>query len=283
MSKIRYSEYFLSIQGEGRFVGVPSVFLRLYGCNFECPGFGQQKGNLIPRDEMPWKKLDVSQYKSIDELPIMPIGCDSSASWAKEYMHLTKFKESIEIANLLKHTCPGEDWIHPGSDLDTHLVITGGEPLLWQKQLPDLLEECRKNGLENLTFETNATQKLAPKFYDYLVDLSHDVHITWSCSPKLTISGEKWEDAIKPANWSHYKSIPNSHLYLKFVVGDEDDIDEVDEATADFFGDVYLMPVGGTEESLALTSRRVCDLALERGYRYSPRLHVDLFGNCWGT
>ena len=44
---------FYSIQGEGRWVGVPSVFLRLFGCNFECAGFGQPRGKpLIPRDEM---------------------------------------------------------------------------------------------------------------------------------------------------------------------------------------------------------------------------------------
>ena len=54
MTKLRYSEMFYSIQGEGRWVGIPSVFLRLFGCNFECAGFGQERGKpLIPRDEMP--------------------------------------------------------------------------------------------------------------------------------------------------------------------------------------------------------------------------------------
>ena len=51
--KLRYSEAFYSVQGEGRFVGVPSIFLRTFGCNFECAGFGQPKGNLIPVTEMP--------------------------------------------------------------------------------------------------------------------------------------------------------------------------------------------------------------------------------------
>jgi len=110
VKKLRHSEMFYSIQGEGRFVGTPSVFLRLYGCNFECPGFGQPRGQLIPRDEMPWKKLDVSQYKSIEELPVMKIGCDSSASWAKEYMHLSTFEEADIIAEKLIDLCPDKKW-----------------------------------------------------------------------------------------------------------------------------------------------------------------------------
>ena len=44
MHKIKVSELFYSIQGEGRYMGVPSVFLRTFGCNFECSGFGMEKG-----------------------------------------------------------------------------------------------------------------------------------------------------------------------------------------------------------------------------------------------
>ena len=44
MAKIKVSEVFYSLQGEGRFVGVPSVFLRTYGCNFTCAGFGCKPG-----------------------------------------------------------------------------------------------------------------------------------------------------------------------------------------------------------------------------------------------
>ena len=43
-SKIKVSELFYSIQGEGRYMGVPSVFLRTFGCNFTCSGFGMPKG-----------------------------------------------------------------------------------------------------------------------------------------------------------------------------------------------------------------------------------------------
>ena len=72
MGKLRYSEVFYSVQGEGRFVGVPSVFLRVFGCNFECAGFGQERGKLIATDQMPYftdPKADKNHpeaYKSIE-------------------------------------------------------------------------------------------------------------------------------------------------------------------------------------------------------------------------
>ena len=46
MSKIKIAELFYSIQGEGRYMGVPSVFLRTFGCNFKCAGFGMPRGRL---------------------------------------------------------------------------------------------------------------------------------------------------------------------------------------------------------------------------------------------
>ena len=61
MSKIKVSEIFYSLQGEGRFVGVPSVFLRTYGCNFKCAGFGCKPGELSTEADEVAKKVD--QYK----------------------------------------------------------------------------------------------------------------------------------------------------------------------------------------------------------------------------
>ena len=289
VKKLRHSEMFYSIQGEGRFVGTPSVFLRLYGCNFECPGFGQPRGQLIPRDEMPWKNLDVSQYKSIEELPVMKIGCDSSASWAKEYMHLSTFEEADIIAEKLTNLCPDKKWFYEENYQDIHLVITGGEPMMWQKQLPDLLGHESLRHIKNITFETNSTFALTDKFHLWLHEFSlKDHHITWSCSPKLSISGELGFKAIKPENWRQYKKVQNSHLYLKFVVQDEQDIEEIKQIEYVYdrwedYHDIYLMPCGGTAEMLENTKFNVAEMAMKHGFKYSPRLHVDLFGNKWGT
>ena len=283
MKKLRYSEMFYSIQGEGKFVGIPSVFLRLFGCNFECAGFGQERGKpLIPRDEMPWKQLDLSNYKFVEDLPVMHIGCDSSASWAKEYMHLSTFEEASIIADKLLALTPNNSWDNDGQDI--HLILTGGEPLMWQKQLPDLLNAPALKGLKNITFETNSTFPLTDEFYQCLMRKS-SLDVTWSCSPKLSISGEAYEEAIKPDNWDQYSSVAHSDLYLKFVVQDEEDLQEIQDIKNTYLFDynIYLMPCGGTSEMLANTKLNIAELAMERGWKYSPRLHVDLFGNRWGT
>ena len=54
-------------------------------------------------------------------------------------------------------------------------------------------------------------------------------------------------------------------------------------ADAGVEADIYLMAVGATVEGQEKTAKQVADMALNNGYKYSPRLHVDLFGNKWGT
>ena len=156
--KLRYSEAFYSVQGEGRFVGVPSVFLRVFGCNFECAGFGQERGKMIASDKMPYftdpkaDKEHPDAYKSIEELPVTPIGCDSSASWSKKYKHLQLTRSADEVFDHITSLIPNGTFTRQHGE-DIHLVITGGEPLLgWQRVWPALLNMCREAGLINVTF-----------------------------------------------------------------------------------------------------------------------------------
>ena len=141
--------------------------------------------------------------------------------------------------------------------------------------------------LKNVTFETNTTQHLHEEFRDYLNNQTR-FKVTWSCSPKLSVSGERWEDAINPEIALEYSRINNSDTYLKFVVADQTDVDEVERAVAEFRSaglecPVYLMPVGGRTEGYDLTVQQVARLAMEKGWRFTPRLHITLFGNAWGT
>ena len=293
MGKLRYSEVFYSVQGEGRFVGVPSVFLRVFGCNFECAGFGQERGKLIATDQMPYftdPKADKNHpeaYKSIEELPVTPIGCDSSASWAMKYKHLQLTETIEQVQQRIIDLLPNGQY---DEREDIHLVITGGEPLLgWQRVWPELLELGRSIGLKNITFETNGTQNLQEQFIEYLNGDGKDIHVTWSTSPKLSLSGEKNEDALKPDVLVDMNKVTNSHLYNKFVVRDINDFEEVDTFVNAYkeagvkLDAVYCMPEGATLEQQTLTAKGVAEACMETGYKFSPRLHIDLFGNAWGT
>ena len=282
MSKLKISELFYSIQGEGKYMGVPSVFLRTYGCNFTCGGFGMPKGELsIERDTIAIKAEDYTDYKS---LPLVSTGCDSYASWDPRFKHLSPVIDSDSIADSICDLLPGHRW------LDEHLVITGGEPLLgWQRAYPDLLSHERMKALQEITFETNGTQVISPEFGQYLHDwqkMRAKHSITFSVSPKLSISGEKEEDAILPEVINQYQQYGS--VYLKFVVATETDVKEAEDAVLKykrkgFKGHVYLMPCGGVESLYNLNAKNVAIAAMNRGWRYSDRLQVPLFKNEWGT
>jgi len=283
MSKIKVAELFYSIQGEGRFMGVPSVFLRTFGCNFKCAGFGMPRGELSTEaDEI---ATIVQHYNKYEELPLVATGCDSYASWHPSFKDLSPMLTSDAIVERIMEILPYKTW------LDEHLVITGGEPLLgWQRAYPDLLSHEYMKPLKEITFETNGTQKLTDDFKEYLLDWAGsgltNRGITFSVSAKLSCSGEKREEAIRPDIVCEYQEL--GYTYLKFVVATEDDAYEALEVSdiyrlAGFEGPIYLMPVGGVESVYTLNNRRVAELAMKAGLRYSDRLQVPLFKNEWGT
>jgi organic radical activating enzyme len=282
MSKIKIAELFYSIQGEGRYMGVPSVFLRTFGCNFTCDGFG------MPRGEKSQERhnIVIANYKTYNELPLVSSGCDSYASWMPEFKDLSPMLTHEAIVERIMEIIPHGEW------KDEHLVITGGEPLLgWQRAYPDLLNHPNMAGLKEITFETNGTQKLSPEFRTYLGMWQNQDHklereVTFSVSAKLPCSGESWDDAIKPEVVREYESVGTA--YLKFVIATEQDFADAECAIAafrkaGFKGHVYLMPVGGVENVYSLNNKNVAVLAMKHGLRYSDRLQVPLFKNEWGT
>jgi 7-carboxy-7-deazaguanine synthase len=283
MSKIKIAELFYSIQGEGRYMGVPSVFLRTFGCNFKCSGFGMPKGQLSTEIESIAERI--AEFKDYNSLPLVSTGCDSYASWDPRFKDLSPMLTSDAIAERIMEILPYKTWV------DEHLVITGGEPLLgWQRAYPELLSHQYMRQLKEITFETNGTQALTPEFKEYLQDWTMDNPgercVTFSVSAKLSCSGEARHEAIKPEIVNEYQDV--GYVYLKFVVATEEDAAEAIE-TADiyrengFTGPIYLMPVGGVESVYALNNRRVAELAMKNGLRYSDRLQVPLFKNEWGT
>ena len=296
--KLRYSEAFYSVQGEGKFVGVPSVFLRTFGCNFRCMNFGVdtkknraelhaegQRYNQEVKDLIDAKVHETTE--KFEDLPIIHTGCDTYASIYPEFKHFNKQADVEDVVEHLLSLTPNGKWVQDNGQ-DVHLILTGGEPLLaWQRLYVELFEHPRMQDLKNVTFETNTTQNLHDEFKNYLINQDR-FEVTWSCSPKLSVSGEPWETAIKPDIAREYTRVSDSELYLKFVVATQDDFKEVERAVDAYRGagvqcPVYLMPLGGRSEEYALNVKDVAEACMEKGWRFTPRLHISLFGNAWGT
>lgn len=288
MSKIKVSELFYSIQGEGRYQGVPSIFLRTFGCNFRCKGFGRKKEEINQGEKYNPEVVKIIEninfFKSYNELPLVETGCDSYAAVYPEFKNLSPLVDVEVLAENMIHLLPNKQW------QDEHLVITGGEPLLgWQRIYPELLENHLMDTLKEITFETNGTQPLQEDFQNYLnwtwrPKNNLEREITFSVSPKLSCSGEPSDIAINPSVVCEYEEV--GYTYLKFVVSTDEDVDEALEATdiyraEGFKGPVYLMAEGGIESRHSLNAKQVAELAMKHGLRYSDRLQM-LWKNEWG-
>lgn len=286
--QITYTETFYSLQGEGMYMGTPSVFLRTFGCNFRCKNFSADptifhKG---PNPEVQQIINDIDQYETYEDLPLVSTGCDSYSSTYAPFTKFAKTATASGIAKILTGLTPNYQW-----GPNCHLVITGGEPLLgWQKFYAKILSEKCMSSLTNLTFETNGTQYIDTAFFEFLTyqwrNFSHLREINFSVSPKLTCSGEKRNKTLLPDVIRQYQYVGN--VCLKFVVGTQADVDEALEymdayEKVGFTGPVYLMPVGGIDSQFIKSNKEIANLALKHGLRYSDRMHLALFGNAWNT
>lgn len=283
MKKIKVSEMFYSVQGEGKYVGVPSVFLRTFGCNLTCEGFGMVSGlksNERYSDEIQ-NLLAGGTLKSIHDLPLVRTGCDSYAAWDVRFKHLSPMETTDAIATGLTDLLPSPEWI------TVHLIITGGEPLLgWQRAYVELLEHPLLYTLIDITFETNGTQKLQPAFAEYMKNSLQ--RFNFSISPKLSASGEDPALSIQPEIVASYEEYVDE-INLKFVCDTEEHIQEAlsvvkryqDAGLEDF--NIWIMPTGGLVEEYRANSTHIAELCMKYKLNYSPRLHCDLFGNAWAT
>ena len=271
---MRVSEVFYSLQGEGERTGHPSVFVRFFGCNFRCPGFGMPEGQLSTEPDDIAKNID--WFESYADLPLAKTGCDSYPSWHPKFARFSPDLTEEELYSRIMAAVP-EEVLNKGIDL----VFTGGEPLLpkTQKFIRSLFNKFNFGRFKLVTFETNGTQ--IPD--DELIkDIEAQVPVLFSVSPKLKCSGVPRDKAIVPAV---IKRLESRRSYLKFVVSGEDDLSEVEDIITklSFKKDVYIMPEGGTPERYNNNIAKVAEYSLRRGFILSPRLHITVFGNSWGT
>jgi 7-carboxy-7-deazaguanine synthase len=252
------SEIFKSVQGEGVNLGTPTVFLRLAVCNLHCwycdTKFTwlysketlelvkkEMERLVIPMDKIP---NDIRVYSMLEEARAVPVG---------------DVETEIRQFNL------------------DHLVITGGEPMLQQKQLVSLLRRL-KTWYKNyfVEVETNGTIKPDEDILQ-LVD-------QWNVSPKLESSGNSRFAREKKSTLESFASLRNS--FFKFVVQDSEDLVEVESLARHSSispGKIILMPEGTEASVLKERTVWLSEICESKGYRLTPRLHILLWGNKRGT
>lgn len=231
LAKLRIAEIFASVQGEGIWVGVPSVFVRTSGCNLRC------------------------------------VWCDTPyASWDPEGPVLDQDAIFRQVEAF-------------GID---HVVLTGGEPMLFDAIEP--LARALKEAGHMITIETAGTV-----FRALPCDLM-------SISPKLSNSTPPVESGWAERHETTRRNVEalreltqTYDFQLKFVVNPEDgnDLPEIlallEQLPAVQPAQVLLMAEGTDSLTLHRRQRLLVDLSLRHGWRITPRLHVDLFGNTRGT
>lgn len=226
---MKYSEIFYTLQGEGKLIGVPSVFFRLSACNLRCA----------------WCDTPYTSWNAETK----------EISVADAFVALTKFAVK-------------------------HIVITGGEPFLQKKELTELCALLSANG-HHITIETNATV-----FLPIQADLI-------SMSPKLSsstpLNDTRWheihnKERIKPEVIQAF--LDNYECQTKFVISNTEDFQEMqvlEQQLAIPRDSIVLMPQGIELEDIKQREQWLTEICKEFAYRYSPRLHINIWGNKRGT
>lgn len=277
--KTRVSEIFYSLQGEGRRIGHPSVFVRFFGCNFRCPGFGLPEGQESTEPDEIAKEKD--KYHSYSELPLAKTGCDSYPSWHPAFKEFSPEMDEDQLVLAILDAIP--DGV-PTEKVD--IVFTGGEPLLPRTQnfiISLFQKHSNRLKFDLVSFETNGSQEPKQELID---EIQKTTKLLFSVSPKLKCSGVPRDKAIRPDVLS---KISKYDCYLKFVVSNIENLNEINEILnsnqigIEDIKEIYIMPEGGIEDRYNSNLRKTALVALQKGYILSPRLHVTIFGNTWGT
>ena len=240
-----------TIQGEGKLVGNPSVFVRFGNCNMSCEGFKVEY-------ETPSgiKKFSCDSYYASD------------SAFQEQWNKYESSKPLIEEVNKLL----------PSYLVD--IVITGGEPLIYWKDI-----EFQKflhyyiNAGYKITIETNASINIT---------LNQPWHkeILFSMSVKLSNSGESLSKRININTLTNIINL-NNQSYLKFVV-DKSSLQTASNEIDDLLKqipkcEVYLMPMGDSADDIDKNSLSVINLCLKKGFKYSDRLHIRVWNNKRGV
>ncbi|UII19951.1 7-carboxy-7-deazaguanine synthase QueE [Fulvivirga ligni] len=240
-------EIFYSIQGEGKSIGKPSIFVRTSLCNLHC------------------------------------IWCDTDYTWNWEstpFPHendakpgYSKFKKSEYIEELTT-----EQIVDILKEIPCkNLVLTGGEPLLQQTELKELMAALRAED-ENYWFETETNGTIIPSDeFDSLIN-------QYNVSAKLSNSNNSVSLREKPEAYTFFSN--NEKAVFKFVVATKTDLEEVTSLMRKYEispETVFLMPEGTTADKLNEKQQWLVEACKHLGTNYTDRLHIHIYGNKRGV
>lgn len=289
------SETFLSIEGEAKYTGMPTAYVRYAGCNMKCAGFNNPN-NDVQTDGYATLPFDIIQVKNLTDIPEINIGCDSQYAVNPKFKHIWDHLTASELAQRLVDLLPNKSWVYPNSQRRIILSLTGGEPTLRWKIIPELINNPLMEDVEHILFETNCSVPLKPAFISELdawLAKNPRRKITWSNSPKLAVSGEPRDKAIRPdvavAQMSGKQ--PGYEQYFKFVCSDSDEcFEEVESVMQQYYAGgvptdvpIYIMPMSCVVEQQNSIAERVARQCIQRGFIYCHRVHLDVFDNAIGT
>ncbi|MDD2904671.1 MAG: 7-carboxy-7-deazaguanine synthase QueE [Sulfurimonas sp.] len=247
-------EHFYSIQGEGRYIGAPSLFFRFGGCNMRCEGFGCVE-------------------ETADGTKVL--GCDTVYAVNKEHFAHTwsPIKDVHELLNIL-------DLYELPEGVD--IVLTGGEPLIYANDpiFIAFLEALDAQG-HTITFETNGS--LAVDFEKYAIYKK----CIFALSVKLTNSGESESKRIRGDVISSITTNARE-AFFKFSIdaesinlGLEDEIEEISSHAPRT--KIYCMPLGGNKAEVEKNTQPLIEFCKEKGYNFSDRLHIRIWNQNKGV
>ena len=230
---------FYTIEGEGEYIGQPSVFMRMSMCNLTCIGFASEDS---------------------------PNGCDSFVSWSiKNKMSFNEIFTLMDTEYYVDKLRKGAIW-----------KLTGGEPMIQQKQLLRLVEAFidRYKFLPRIDFETNATLKPDDRWVT-------EFKATFTTSPKLTTNGDPEQKTYRPEVLKWHREHNSG---FKFVISRSEDIDEIWRKYVTDKNDInvpldriWFMPCCGSRDEHLEKALTVAEYAKSMNVNFSPRLHLLLW------
>ena len=240
-------EIFHTIQGEGKNIGTPSVFIRTSLCNLHCIWCDTDY-------TWNWKKTRFKHHK------------DQDPNYKKFKMKDMIIEKSIpDIYKVVKKSkC-------------YNIVLTGGEPLLQMEQLVALMKYFKSKN-ENYFFEIETNGTIVPSAdFDKLID-------QYNVSPKLSNSNNSKRLREKPKAYQFFSK--NKKTNFKFVLSNKKDWKEVLELIEKYKIDlskIYLMPEGINPNQLKQRQLWLFDICKKNNIKYTDRLHVQIFGEKRGV